>query len=145
MARCAKSIVINRPVDDVFEYMNDVRREPEWQPQLIEAEQSPAGPTAVGSRRRYVSEFMGKRLVNTYVVKIYEPNDRLVVETTKDSVLDASSEIRWEAVPEGTRVTMALDGRPKGALRFVPASILESTFENEVVTTLNRLKERLES
>jgi len=145
MARCAKSIVINRPVDDVFEYMNDVRREPEWQPQLIEAEQSPAGPTAVGSRRRYVSEFMGKRLVNTYVVKIYEPNDRLVVETTKDSVLDASSEIRWEAVPEGTRVTMALDGRPKGALRFVPASILESTFENEVVTTLKRLKERLES
>jgi len=145
MTRCAKSIVINRPVDDVFEYMNDVRREPEWQPQLIEAEQSPAGPTAVGSRRRYVSEFMGKRLVNTYVVKIYEPNDRLVVETTKDSVLDASSEIRWEAVPEGTRVTMALDGRPKGALRFVPASILESTFENEVVTTLNRLKERLES
>jgi len=145
MARCAKSIVINRPVDDVFEYMNDVRRELEWQPQLIEAEQSPAGPTAVGSRRRYVSEFMGKRLVNTYVVKIYEPNDRLVVETTKDSVLDASSEIRWEAVPEGTRVTMALDGRPKGALRFVPASILESTFENEVVTTLNRLKERLES
>jgi len=145
MARCAKSIVINRPVDDVFEYMNDVRRELEWQPQLIEAEQSPAGPTAVGSRRRYVSEFMGKRLVNTYVVKIYEPNDRLVVETTKDSVLDASSEIRWEAVPEGTRVTMALDGRPKGALRFVPASILESTFENEVVTTLKRLKERLES
>ena len=91
MARCAKSIVINRPVDDVFEYMNDVRRELEWQPQLIEAEQSPAGPTAVGSRRRYVSEFMGKRLVNTYVVKIYEPNDRLVVETTKDSVLHASS------------------------------------------------------
>ena len=145
MARHAQSIVINRPVDDVFEYMNDVRREPEWQPQFIEAEQSPAGPTAVGSTRRYVSEFMGKRLVNTYVVKIYEPNARLVVETTKDSVLDASSEILWEEVPEGTRVTMALDGRPKGALRFVPASILESTFEKEVVTTLKRLRERLES
>lgn len=144
MVRRAKSIVIHRPVDDVFEYMNDVSREPEWQPQLIEAEQSPAGATAVGSRRRYVSEFMGKQLVNTYVVKVYEPNTRLVVETTKDSVLDATSEILWEAVPEGTRVTMVLEGRPKGALRFVPASILESTFEKEVMTTLKRLKERLE-
>lgn len=144
MVRRAKSIVIHRPVDDVFEYMNDVSREPEWQPQLIEAEQSPAGATAVGSRRRYVSEFMGKQLVNTYVVKVYEPNTRLVVETTKDSVLDATSEILWETVPEGTRVTMVLEGRPKGALRFVPASILESTFEKEVMTTLKRLKERLE-
>lgn len=144
MTRHAQTIIIQRPVDDVFAYMNDVDREPEWQPQLIEAEQTPTGPTTVGSRRRYVSEFMGKRLENTYVVKVYEPNARIVVETTKDSVLDATSEIRWEPVPEGTRVTMALEGRPKGALRFLPTSILESTFQKEVVTTLARLKERLE-
>ena len=141
----ARSIVIRRPVDEVFAYMDDVSREPEWQPQLIEAEQLPPGPTTVGTRRRYVSEFMGKRLENTYVVKVYEPNRRLVVESTSDSVLDATSDIRWEPVDEGTRVTMALDGRPRGALRFLPARVLESTFENEVVTTLKRLKERLEA
>jgi len=140
----AKSIVIRRPVEEVFAYMDDVRREPEWQPQLIEAEQTPAGPTTVGTKRRYVSDFMGKRLENTYVVKTYQPNERLVVETTRDSVLDATSDIRWESVPEGTRVTMALEGRPKGVLRFVPASLLESTFEKEITTTLERLKERLE-
>ena len=88
MTRQAKSIVIRRPVEEVFAYMDDVQREPEWQPQLNEAEQIPAGPTAVGTRRRYVSEFMGKRLENTYVVEVYEPNERLVVTTTKDSVLD---------------------------------------------------------
>lgn len=145
MPKQSKSIVIQRPVEDVFAYMDDVSREPEWQPQLIEAEQIPSGPAAVGTKRRYVSHFLGKRLENTYVVKVYEPNTRLVVKTTKDSVLDATSDIRWEAVPEGTRVTMALDGRPKGALRFVPARVMESTFEKEVATTLKRLKERLEA
>jgi uncharacterized membrane protein len=145
MPRQAKSIVIRRPVEDVFAYMDDVSREPEWQPQLIEAEQIPAGPTVVGTRRRYVSDFLGKRLENTYVVKVYEPNSRLVVQTTKGSILDATSDVRWEAVPEGTRVTMTLDGRPKGALRFVPARMLESTFEKEVSTTLKKLKERLEA
>lgn len=144
MPKQAKSIIIERPVEEVFAYMDDVKREPEWQPQLLEAEQTPAGPTAVGSTRRYVSEFLGKRLENTYVVQRYEPNERLVVETTKDSVMDATSEIRWERVPEGTRVTMSLDGRPKGALRFVPKAILESTFEKEVVATLTRLKKQLE-
>lgn len=145
MPRQAKSIVIQRPVEDVFAYMDDVSREPEWQPQLIEAEQIPSGPATVGTKRRYVSEFLGKRVENTYVVKVYEPNTRLVVKTTTDSVLDATSDIRWEAVPEGTRVTMALDGRPRGALRFVPARVMESTFEKEVATTLKRLKERLEA
>jgi len=145
MPRQAKSIVIQRPVEDVFAYMDDVSREPEWQPQLIEAEQIPSGPATVGTKRRYVSEFLGKRVENTYVVKVYEPNTRLVVKTTTDSVLDATSDIRWEAVPEGTRVTMALDGRPRGALRFVPARVMESTFEKEIATTLKRLKERLEA
>ena len=145
MPRQAKSIVIQRPVEDVFAYMDDVSREPEWQPQLIEAEQIPSGPATVGTKRRYVSEFLGKRVENTYVVKVYEPNTRLVVKTTTDSVLDATSDIRWEAVPEGTRVTMALDGRPRGALRFVPARVMESTFEKEIATTLKMLKERLEA
>lgn len=140
-----QSIIIRRPVHEVFEYMDDIDREVEWQSQLVEAEQIPPGPATVGTRRRYVSEFMGKRLENTYVIKVYEPGARLVAETTDDSVLDATSDIRWEAVAEGTRVTMALDGRPTGALRFVPARVLEATFEKEVASTLSALKAALET
>lgn len=145
MARYEQSIVIRRPVEEVFAYMDDVRREPEWQTQLVEAEQTPSGPTAVGTRKRYVSRFLGKRLENTYVVKTYERNRRLVARSTPDSVLDATSDLRWEPVPEGTRVTMALDGTAAGPLRFVPGALLQSTFEKEVSATLTRLKERLEA
>ena len=138
------SVVIRRPVEDVFAYMDDVEHEQEWQPQLVEVEQIPEGPTRVGTRRRYVSEFLGKRLENTYVVLAYEPNRRVALQTTPDSVLDAASEIRWEAVDEGTRVTMTVDGRASGPLRFVPTRLLEATFEKEVRGALARLKERLE-
>ncbi len=144
MPRQAMSIVVRLPLAEVFAYMDDVSREPEWQPQIIEAEQIPDGPTGVGTRRRYVSTFLRTRVENTYVVTVYEPNARLVVQTTRDAVLDATIDIRWESVPEGTRVTMAIEGQPKGALRFVPASILRSTFEEEVTTTLKRLKQLLE-
>lgn len=139
-----QSILIRRPVDEVFAYMDDIDREPEWQAQLVEAEQIPPGPATVGTRRRYVSEFMGRRLENTYVITVYEPNARLVARTTPGSVLDATSDIRWEAVPEGTRVTMALEGKATGALRFVPERILEATFEKEVGSTLQSLKAQLE-
>ncbi len=139
------SIIVRRPVAEVFEYMNDVSRESEWQPQLKEAEQIPPGPVTVGTKRRYVSEFMGKRLENVYVITTYEENSRVVCETTKDAVMSATSDIHWEAVEDGTKVTMALEGKPSGALRFLPSSILEATFEKEVSGALSRLKQRLEA
>lgn len=144
MTSHALSVVIRRPVADVFAYMNDVAREPEWQPQLVEAVQEPPGPAEVGSRRRYRSQFMGRSVQNTYVIRVWEPGRRLVLETTDDSALNATSEVLWEAVPEGTRVTMSVEGKPKGAFRLVPRALLETTMEREVKAALARLKERLE-
>ena len=145
MATHEKSILIARPLAEVFAYMNDVSREHEWQPQLLEAEQTPAGATAVGTRRRSVSDFLGRRVTNTYVVRAYEPGIRVVLESTPDSVVRARTDIRWEAVGEATKVTMALEGTPTGVLRFVPKAILEATFEKEVASTLERLRARLET
>ena len=99
-----------------------------------------AGEEAVNT----VSEFMGKRVENVYVITAYEAKSRVVCETTKDAVMNATSDIRWEAVEGGTKVTMALEGKPSGALRFLPSSILEATFEKEVRGALSRLKVILE-
>lgn len=145
MPRKEVSIVIQRPLEEVFAYMDDVSHEPEWQPQLIEAEQTPPGPSRAGTRRRYVTEFLGKRLENTYVVLGHEPNRRVVLQTTPDSALEASSEIRWEEVDGGTRVTIILEGRAKGPLRFVPDALLEASFDRELRSALARLKEQLEA
>lgn len=144
MPRHEESVVIRRPLREVFDYMNDVSREREWQKQLREAEQIPPGPVAVGTRRRYASEFLGRRLENTYVITTYEPGRRVVAETTEGSVLSATSDIRWEEIEDGTRVTMTLDGRASGPLRFVPGPLVEATFTKEIRNALRLLKERLE-
>ncbi len=145
MASHRQSIFIARPVSDVFSYMDDISREVEWQPNLVEAQQTPQGPTAIGSEKRYVAEFMGKRVTNTYRVKVFEPNRRIVAESTPESVLQVTSDLEWESVDGGTRVTMALEGTASGPLRFLPARMLEVTFEKEVIGALDRLKECLEA
>jgi carbon monoxide dehydrogenase subunit G len=139
-----ESVFIRRPLFEVVTYMGDITMEKEWQTHLVDAEQIPPGPTIVGTRRRYVSQFLGKELVNTYIVKVHEPGVRLVCTTTPDSVLDATSDIRWEEVGGGTKVTMTFEGSPSGPLKFVPRRILDAAFENEVTSALARLKERLE-
>ena len=145
MPRYEQSIHIRRPVLEVFAYMEDISREHEWQAHLVEAEQTPRGPTAVGTRRRYVSQFMGRRVENTYVLRTYEPNRRVVLETTADSTISVRTEIHWTSVPGGTKVTMSLDGRAEGALRRVPRRLLAATFAKDVKRALARLKERLET
>ena len=137
--------MIRRPVEDVFRYMDDVAREPEWQPNLVAAWKEPQGPTVVGTRKRYASEFMGKRIENTYVTQVFEVNRRVVYETSRDSVLQARVELRWESEGPGTRVTMAFEGKVGGVLRFVPAKILDATYRKELENTLALLKQRLES
>ncbi len=88
---------------------------------------------------------MGRRIENRYVIRAYEPGRRVVLETTPDSVLSATTEILWAATHGGTEVSMRVDGKARGALRLIPRGLLERTFEGEVRDALARLKRRLET
>ena len=109
------------------------------------AEQVPPGDTQVGTQKRYTSLFMGQKIKNTYAVTELEPGRRVVYETQKGSAVDARSEIVCEAEGEGTRVTISVDGKPKGVLRFVPKPALEFASREELKSPLGNLKKRLES
>lgn len=139
------SIVIHRRPRDVFAYMDDVSREHEWQPSLESAGQEPEGPTRVGTRKRYVSTFMGRRVDNTYVVVELDPGRKIVCRTTADSAADVRSEVLCEEEGGATRVTMTVDGRPRGALRMIPGKALRAVYRDQLDETLERLKRVLES
>ena len=138
-------VVIESPISRVFAFMDNVEREPEWQPGIQEASKEPPGPTAVGTRKRYVSEFMGNRIVNTYVTKAYEMDRHVTYETTKDSVLRARVDLSFRTVDGGTEVTMAVTGKATGVLRFVPKTLLEGVFRKELESSLSLLKTKLEA
>jgi len=145
MSRQTDSIHIDRAPREVYEYMDDVSREGEWQPNLRAAHQDPPGPSRVGTKKRYVSEFLGREVENTYVVLEVEPGRRLVSETTRDSAAGLRTEVLWEADGGGTRVTMSVEGRPRGFLRLTPRTVLEAAYRKELSSSLRRLKERLEA
>jgi hypothetical protein len=137
-------VVIASPVSRVFAYMDHVSREREWQPSIIEAHKDPPGETAVGTRKRYVSEFMGRRIENTYVTTLFEPDERVLYETMPGSVLRAKVELHFESAGAGTKVTMAFKGKITGPLRFIPQGLLEGAYRKELESTLTLLKQRLE-
>ncbi len=145
MARLSESITVHRPRAEVVDYMDDVTREHEWQPSLREASQEPPGPTRVGTRKHYVSEFLGKRVNNTYEAVEVEPGRRVVYRTTKDSTLQATSVVEWDDADTSTRITLSVEGQPTGVLRFVPKRVIEDASLRQLKETLLRLKTCLES
>lgn len=144
MLEYTESVVIHRPLMEVFAYMQDIQREHEWQPNLREAEQIPTGEPAIGTRRRYVSEFMGRRFENIYIYTAYEPGRQVSYESAAGSDTQAAGEILWEETTEGTRVTMRFTAEPSGLLKLVPRSLIASAAQRELRETLAKLKDLLE-
>ena len=60
MARIAGDIVIDRPVEVVFDYVADQSNEPRYNPQMVRAEKMTAGPVGVGTRFRSAVASMGR-------------------------------------------------------------------------------------
>ena len=145
MLKYEYSITIKVPVEDVFAYMQDIEREREWQPNLREASQLTEGEPGVGTVRRYASEFLGKRFNNEYVNTAYEPNRRVAYESTQNSDTQVSGVVIWEPVADGTRVTMRVEAKVGGALRFVPKSLILAVGRKELADALARARDRLES
>ena len=65
-------------------------------------------------------------------------------ESTPDSVLRARVELVFESAGTGTRVTMSVQAKPTGVLRFIPQSLLEGTARKELESSLVLLKKQLE-
>lgn len=145
MIRYEESIIIRRPVEDVFEYMQDIGREHEWQPNLREAEQMPEGEPGVGTKRRYVNRFMGKRIQNVYVYTVYEPNHRVAYRSTGESDTQAAGEVTWQVMENRAKVTIRVEAQPGGPLKLIPTSVLAAVARKELAQALARVKGRLEA
>jgi len=73
-----KSTVINRPVEDVWNFVSDFRNAPKWG-FVKEVEQTSEGPLGFGTTFRHGAKVMGKRLVYEDRIAEWEPNRKVTV------------------------------------------------------------------
>ena len=56
------SLIIQRPVHEVFDYISDLENACQLQPGLLDVRRITEGPLGVGTRFQSVRKFMGRRL-----------------------------------------------------------------------------------
>jgi len=73
MTPITASIEISRPPQDVFDYVNDLSRHPEWQTGLLSVEVESEGPTRKGTRAKETRKVPGGKQTYEYEMTEHDP------------------------------------------------------------------------
>jgi hypothetical protein len=117
MARIEGEILIDRPVDVVFDYVADQSNEPRYNPQMVRAEKITAGPVRKGTQFRSAVASRGRTAEMLTECTGYD-RPALFATTTTMAQADISYTLRFEPVAAGTRMRWSGQVRPKGAVRL---------------------------
>ena len=146
MAPIVSTIEIDRPPDEVFSYVTDPSRFPEWQKDVVSGHMEGGGPQSVGSRFVTTRRIGNTERTMTQEITEINPPRSWAVRGSEGPVR-AMAKVTIEPLNEGarSRVTIALDFEGHGIGRLlVPLVVIPQTRKISPVSNRN-LKRRLES
>lgn len=143
MTRIDGEITINRPVDEVFDFVADERNEPRFNPRMRRVELVSPGPVGRGSRFRAEMATMGRATPMTIEFTGYDRPRRLA-SRTRLSTMDIDGELTFDPLPVGTRMRWSWTLRPHGLLRLA-GPLVARTGRRQELQIWTGLKRVLES
>ncbi len=106
MESIEKTIHINAPVEEVFEYIDDPRNDPEWMPDMVEVHDV-EGPPGVGRQFRWTFKMVGVPLKGHSATIEHVPNRRTVTESKGGVSSTWFADV--EPAGDGTKLTMKVE------------------------------------
>ncbi len=142
-----RSIVINRPIEEVFDVATCLRRCVVWRSALLASTKTSEGPVGVGTTFDQDVRGLGKTYTNTAVITAYEPSRLFAYERVSGSNdSDYKARFVFEPEGEGTRFNVQVEGQPpSGWMRILPQALLQNFVGNSIGREMEMLKEMLEN
>jgi uncharacterized membrane protein len=140
-----ESVVINRPPEEVFDYVANPENLPEWSGLVQEVQKETQGPlTEEGARYITVAKFLGRRFETPFEVSVHEPprrhTDRSVGGPFPQQYIHTFEEVEGGS----TRLTQVTEGEPGGFFRLA-GPLLEMAGRRQFRADLETLKDLLEA
>lgn len=113
-----KSVVISRPVEDVFDFMADPENDMKWQSGVLDSRKTSEGPKGVGTTEESEIQFLGRRIKSTLEVTQYEPNRKIQYKTTSGPIPFEAKYILNSLADGDTKVTIDAEGDVGGFFKL---------------------------
>jgi hypothetical protein len=144
MAKMETTIVIGRPIDEVFGFFLALdENAPKTDPSVGAVVKTPKGPTGAGTTFRFQQQNLGKIRETTTRFIAIDPNRKVEFEAVIGP-MRPRCDLTFEQTEEGTRVTFRGDSRPVGPL-MVLAPIFNRKGQQVWARRLARIKTVLEA
>jgi uncharacterized protein YndB with AHSA1/START domain len=141
MPSAQRTIVIDRPPDQVFAFFTDPTKDQSWRPHVKEI--AAEGPLRVGSRIHQVVDGPGGRGIAADIqVTGYEPPSRYAFEVVAGPARP-KGEFRLAPAGTGTQVTFSLSAELGGIKKFLMSRPVQSSMDGEMAA-LDTAKVKLE-
>jgi len=145
MAKIEASVMIDRPVEEVWKFISDLSNNgPKWNPGILEVKQTSAGPLGVGTtlQTKWSSTRMPQAVSR---VTEYEPSRKITAEVTSPQMMRGSREsLSLESIEGKTRFNSEWELKFNGFFRLVgPFQVGSTRRFNE--TRVGNVKRILES
>lgn len=141
MAQVQSSIIVERSIEEVFDYINHPKNDSEWQPEVLERRaEDKLGPGAEFVIRRRI---LGRIVETQARVVEYDP-PHTATSRSVAGPLKFEGGFHLDELDGGTLVEFNADVQPTGAYE-VGAETLAEEFEQEIQSNLENLKQALET
>jgi uncharacterized protein YndB with AHSA1/START domain len=144
MIRFAFKESVDRPAEEVFAYLTDPDKLPEWQSMVSESRQDSPGPMDVGTRVTNVRNFLGRRIESQAEVTALEPSRRFDLRVVSGPVPFRISHT-LESSEGTTTINVEAEGEPGGFFKLAEPLVgrqAERQFKNDYATLKDLLEAR---
>ena len=143
MIKNEKTIMIHRPIEEVFAFVGALQNGPRWQPGLLEVRRTTEGPLGIGAQFISVRKFLGQKMEAGVELTAYEPSRKVAFKSIAGSMPLEGSYL-FEATAEGTRLTAMIAMQPGGFMGLA-APLMAASLRREMDTNFSDLKLLLEN
>jgi carbon monoxide dehydrogenase subunit G len=137
------TVTVDRPLEEVWDFVSDPANNPQWQSGVELSDQSPSGPIKVGTRVHIVRRFMGQKIEVVFEITVFEPNAQFTFKSLSGP-LPISGSIAMAATDRGTEVAYHATGEAAGVLGL-GETIISGLVNKQLGDDLRALKKLLES
>ena len=133
-----KSIFINRPQQEVFDFSSNPANDPQWRSSAESAEWTSEGPVGVGSTYRSVDRFLGRKIEGTSEITVWDPPNQFGFKMVSGP-FPFEATIKLESRENGTQFTV--DGQAQfGGFFKIAEGLVGRQVEKQLVADFEALK-----
>ena len=121
------SVVIDKPVEQVWNFLTDFQNTPKWDIGVLETRQTSEGSAGLGTTFQNTGPFLGRNSVREYKVTEYEPDRKVTVQLITPVMFIRQAEVSYtfERAENRTKLTFTGGIEFSGLFKIIQPLLLQ--------------------